>query len=114
MDFYSEITNMILTKKIQTKLELHKTKIKLCKKYKIDSIPPDSEILAQLPDDFSGEVITATIATPDIVRIDFFRKTETIVFISSSEKLSGNLANISLSAGILSILYFLHSLILVL
>lgn len=53
MDFYSEITNLILSKKIQSKLELHKTKIKLCKKYGIDSVPPDSEILAKLPDGFS-------------------------------------------------------------
>ena len=62
MDFYSEITNMILTKKIQTKSELHKTKIKLSKKYKIDSIPPDSEILAQLPDDFSDEEMETMVS----------------------------------------------------
>jgi len=55
MDFYSEVTNLILSRKIQSKEELHKTKIKLCKKYKIDSVPPDSEILARLPPDFSDE-----------------------------------------------------------
>ena len=55
MDFYSEINDLILSKQIQSKEELHKTKIKLCKKYKIDEIPPDSEILARLPDDFSDE-----------------------------------------------------------
>lgn len=55
MDFYSEITGLILSKKIQSKEELHKTKIRLCKKYKIDVIPPDSEILAHLPLDFSDE-----------------------------------------------------------
>lgn len=55
MSFYSEITNLILSKQIQSKEELHKTKIKLCKKYKIDVIPPDSEILARLPEDFSDE-----------------------------------------------------------
>lgn len=55
MSFYSEITDLILSKKIQSKEELHKTKIKLCKKYKINSIPPDSEILARLPPDFSDE-----------------------------------------------------------
>ena len=53
MSFYSEIINLILSKKIQSKEELHKTKIKLCKKYKIDNIPPDSEILARLPSEFS-------------------------------------------------------------
>ncbi len=55
MDFYSEITDLILSKKIYSKKKLHKTKIKLCKKYKIDIIPPDSEILARLPPDFSDE-----------------------------------------------------------
>jgi len=53
MPFYSEIIDLILSKKIQSKEELHKAKIKLCKKYKIDNIPPDSEILAHLPSDFS-------------------------------------------------------------
>jgi elongator complex protein 3 len=55
MDFYSEITDLILTKKIQSKEELHKTKVKLCKKYKIEMVPPDSEILARLPVDFSDD-----------------------------------------------------------
>jgi len=55
MSFYSEIIDLILSKKIQSKEELHKTKIKLCKKYKIDAVPPDSEILARLPQDFSEE-----------------------------------------------------------
>ncbi|GAF91573.1 unnamed protein product, partial [marine sediment metagenome] len=48
MSFYTEIIDLIFSKKIQTKEELHKAKIKLCKKYKIDRIPPDSEILAHL------------------------------------------------------------------
>jgi len=55
MDFYSEIIELILLKKIHSKEELHKTKIKLCKKYKIDAVPADSEILARLPLDFSDE-----------------------------------------------------------
>jgi len=55
MDFYLEITNLILSKQIKSKLDLHKTKVKLCKKYKIDVIPSDSEILARLPDDFTDE-----------------------------------------------------------
>ena len=62
MDFYSEITNLILFKKIQSKLELHKTKIKLCKKYGIDRVPPDSEILARLPDDFSDEEMETMVS----------------------------------------------------
>jgi elongator complex protein 3 len=55
MTFYSEITNLIRSKQIYSKEDLHKAKIKLCKKYKIDDIPPDSEILARLPPDFSDE-----------------------------------------------------------
>jgi elongator complex protein 3 len=55
MDFYSEITNLIISGKITNKIELHKTKILLCKKYGISVIPPDSEILAKLPEDFSED-----------------------------------------------------------
>lgn len=55
MSFYDEIIDLIRSKKIQTKEELHKAKIKLCKKYKIDKIPPDSEILAYLPSGFSDD-----------------------------------------------------------
>ena len=55
MTFEKEIIDLIIAGKIQTKEELHKTKIKLCKKYNIDAVPPDSEILAKLPVDFSDE-----------------------------------------------------------
>jgi elongator complex protein 3 len=55
MSFYTEITNLILSKKIQSKEELHKTKVKLCKKYKMNRVPADSEILAKLPVDFTDE-----------------------------------------------------------
>ena len=55
MSFYSEIIDLILSKKIRSKEELHRTKVLLCKKYKIDNIPQNSEILARLPDDFSDE-----------------------------------------------------------
>jgi elongator complex protein 3 len=55
MSFYSEITDLILSKRVQSKKELHEVKKKLCKKYEIDTIPPDSEILARLPSDFSDD-----------------------------------------------------------
>ncbi len=55
MSFYTEITERILTKQIQSKEELHKTKIKLCKKYHLDTVPPDSEILARLPSECSED-----------------------------------------------------------
>jgi len=53
MSFYSEILDLIISKKIQTKEELHKTKVKLCKKYNLSNVPPDSEILSRLPSNFS-------------------------------------------------------------
>lgn len=55
MPFHEEIIELILSKKIQTKDELHKTKVKLCKKYKLRTIPRDSEILAKLPTDLSED-----------------------------------------------------------
>ncbi|UCF12087.1 MAG: tRNA uridine(34) 5-carboxymethylaminomethyl modification radical SAM/GNAT enzyme Elp3 [Thermoplasmatales archaeon] len=61
MEFYTEIIDLIFSKKIQTKEELHKAKIKLCKKYKIDRIPPDSEILAHLPSNFSNDEYTYSL-----------------------------------------------------
>ena len=51
MSFHEEIIGLILTKNIRSKDELHKIKVKLCKKYKLRTIPRDSEILAMLPTD---------------------------------------------------------------
>lgn len=62
MTFYSEITDLILSKKIQSKEELHKIKIMLCKKYKINNIPPDSEILAHIPSDLSEEELELAVS----------------------------------------------------
>lgn len=62
MSFYSEVIDLILKKKIQSKEELHKTKIKLCKKYKIDNVPPDSDILARLPTDFTDEQMETMVS----------------------------------------------------
>ena len=50
MDFYSEIIDLILKGKIQNKEDLHKTKIRFCKKYNMKAVPPDSKILFHLPD----------------------------------------------------------------
>jgi elongator complex protein 3 len=49
MSFHQEIITLILKKKIQTKDDLHRMKIQLCKKYQLQSVPRDSEILAKLP-----------------------------------------------------------------
>jgi elongator complex protein 3 len=51
MTFYQDIVELILLKEIQSKDELHKMKVKLCKKYQLQTIPRDSEILAHLPAD---------------------------------------------------------------
>jgi elongator complex protein 3 len=51
MPFHEDIIDLILSKKIQSKDELHKVKVKLCKKYNLQTIPRDSEILAKLPAD---------------------------------------------------------------
>jgi len=53
MQFHDEIISLIRSKKILTKDELHRTKVKLCKKYNLRSVPRDSEILAKLPNDLS-------------------------------------------------------------
>jgi elongator complex protein 3 len=61
MSFHQEIINLICAKKIQTKEELHKQKVKLCKKYHLKTIPRDSEILAQLPIDISENDVAFTL-----------------------------------------------------
>jgi len=53
MQFHEEIIALIRSKKIQTKEDLHKAKVILCKKYHLHAVPRDSEILAQLPNDLS-------------------------------------------------------------
>ncbi len=51
MPFHQDIIEQILSKKIQSKDELHRFKVQLCKKYGLRTIPKDSEILANLPAD---------------------------------------------------------------
>ena len=61
MSLYSDIIDLILSNEIKSKEGLHKNKIRLCKKYNIDDIPPDSEILANISPDFSDEKFDALI-----------------------------------------------------
>ena len=88
--FYMEIINHILSQKICTKEELHRAKIRLCRKHKINTIPPDSKILAHLPHDIpewkketaysilrkkpmrtiSGVAIVAVMTSPENVHMD--------------------------------------------
>ncbi len=55
MTFYQDIFNQILSKQIHTKEQLHKTKVRLCKKYRLNSIPSDSDILTQLPKTYTAK-----------------------------------------------------------
>jgi len=51
MDFYTEILQEILANNIQNKAELHRAKVKLCKKYQMKQLPSDPDILINAPDD---------------------------------------------------------------
>ncbi|RLF27985.1 MAG: tRNA uridine(34) 5-carboxymethylaminomethyl modification radical SAM/GNAT enzyme Elp3, partial [Thermoplasmata archaeon] len=53
--FYSEIINNILMGRVRGKQDLHREKIRLCRKYNIRGVPPDSEIIKHLPDYLSSE-----------------------------------------------------------
>ncbi len=50
MGFYKDIIDLILSREIKSKEKLHKTKIRLCKKYNLYDIPSDSKILEKIPD----------------------------------------------------------------
>ncbi len=49
MNFYDEIISLLLSKKIQSKNQVHRLKIELCRKYELEAIPSDASILAHLP-----------------------------------------------------------------
>ena len=55
MGYHDELIALIISHKIDNKIDLHKTKINLCKKYKINCVPPDSEVIANLPYDLPDE-----------------------------------------------------------
>jgi len=61
MSFYEEIIDLISSKQIQTKEEVHKAKVKLCKKYHMHTVPPDSEILAHLTADSENYEFAASL-----------------------------------------------------
>ncbi|RLF39201.1 MAG: tRNA uridine(34) 5-carboxymethylaminomethyl modification radical SAM/GNAT enzyme Elp3, partial [Thermoplasmata archaeon] len=52
---YTELITKILKGEAETKKELHKEKVRLCKKYKLKKIPPDSKILENIPHSLSQE-----------------------------------------------------------
>ncbi len=51
MGFYTEILDQIISNKIQNKAELHRAKVNLCKKYQMDRLPSDPDILMNAPED---------------------------------------------------------------
>ena len=51
MGFYEEMLELILNGKIKTKEEIHSTKIKLCRKYTLQNVPSDADILEHAPED---------------------------------------------------------------
>ncbi|MBS3777928.1 MAG: tRNA uridine(34) 5-carboxymethylaminomethyl modification radical SAM/GNAT enzyme Elp3 [Candidatus Thermoplasmatota archaeon] len=55
MSYHTELIDLILSKRISSKQEIHKLKIKLCKKYNRSHIPSNSEMIPYIPDSFSEE-----------------------------------------------------------
>ncbi|MDG6219215.1 MAG: tRNA uridine(34) 5-carboxymethylaminomethyl modification radical SAM/GNAT enzyme Elp3 [Candidatus Thermoplasmatota archaeon] len=55
MSFYDDVIQSILSKKISSKQEVHRLKIKICKHYGFNHIPPNSEILSHIPTWLSEE-----------------------------------------------------------
>lgn len=53
MSFYTEVIDTILSKRISSKQEIHRLKIKLCKKYECTHIPSNSEIIPHIPESLS-------------------------------------------------------------
>jgi elongator complex protein 3 len=56
MTFYDDIIHCIRSGKITTKDEIHKAKVKLCKKYHLDHIPSDVDILEHASSDIYSEL----------------------------------------------------------
>jgi elongator complex protein 3 len=56
MDFFEEIIYMIRSGEIGTKDEIHKAKVKLCKKYHLDHLPSDVDILQHVSPEFYPEM----------------------------------------------------------
>lgn len=55
MSFYTDVINTILSERISSKGEIHKLKIKLCKKYGFSHIPSNSEMIPHIPSSLSEE-----------------------------------------------------------
>ena len=58
MGYHDELIDLLISDRIRTKLELHRAKITLCKKYRLNRIPPDSELIDNLALDNLSEIKT--------------------------------------------------------
>jgi elongator complex protein 3 len=56
MDFYDDIIELIQSGKIRTKSEIHGAKVKLCKKYGLNRLPSDVDILEHASPDVYPEI----------------------------------------------------------
>jgi elongator complex protein 3 len=56
MDFYEEIIDKIRSGEITSKEQIHKMKVTLCKKYKMDHIPSDVDILEHVTPEIHDEL----------------------------------------------------------
>lgn len=81
MNFYDEIIDLIRSGEIRTKNEIHAAKIKLCKKYSLNYLPSDVDILENASPDiyheiepflrlkpvrtFSGVAVVAVMTSPE-------------------------------------------------
>ncbi|MFQ5910535.1 MAG: tRNA uridine(34) 5-carboxymethylaminomethyl modification radical SAM/GNAT enzyme Elp3, partial [Thermoplasmata archaeon] len=50
MDLLDELVSLLLIGEIQTREELQRAKIRLCKKHSVENLPRNSEILARIPE----------------------------------------------------------------
>lgn len=55
MSFHADLIDIILSKRISSKQEIHRLKIKLCKKHGLSDIPRNSEMIPHIPSSLSEE-----------------------------------------------------------
>ena len=50
MDFYSEMLERVINGELRSKAEIHRAKIELCRKYRLQRVPSDADILEHAPE----------------------------------------------------------------
>ncbi|MBU4205135.1 hypothetical protein KKH26_03100 [Patescibacteria group bacterium] len=78
---YQEIISEILAKKIVTKDEIHKIKLQFCRKYNLDKVPSDPDILSNVDEKFYPVLESVLRKKPDKIfhlhLIEYQDQTET-------------------------------------